>query len=94
MEYVNCPECGYKIKINKKQSIDKNDIFIMLDNIISKINKFKIASRIDFERMLLDKISNLLDEKQKKDKVKNILQKLKKQGEIGLNEERKWILSK
>ena len=62
--------------------------------ILDYLKKFKIASRFDFEKMLLDKISDLLDEKQKKDKVKNILQKLKKLGKISLNQERKWILSK
>ena len=44
--------------------------------------------------MLLEKLANVLDEKQKKDKVKNLLQKLKKDGKIKLNASKEWVLSK
>ena len=53
----------------------------------------KKAKKADFEKLLLDKLPNILDEKQKKNKIKNILQKLRLNGEIetiGYD----WILSK
>ena len=52
-----------------------------------------IAKKVDFEKLLLDKLADILDEKQKKNKIKNILQKLRINGEIetiGYD----WILSK
>lgn len=41
------------------------------------ITKFKGGSRADFEKLLDDKLPELLTAKQKKDKVKNLLQALK-----------------
>lgn len=61
--------------------------------IIEYLKKFQRGKRIDFEKLLLDKLPDILDGKQKKDKVKNLLQKLRKQGTIeivGYD----WILSK
>lgn len=50
--------------------------------IITYLTKFKKARKVNFENLLLDKLPNVLDEKQKKDKVKNLLQKLRRQGII------------
>ena len=61
--------------------------------IIKYLLKFEKAKKADFEKLLLDKLPNVLDEKQKKNKIKNILQKLRINGEIetiGYD----WILSK
>jgi len=61
--------------------------------IITYLTKFKKGKRVDFEKLLLDKLPDILDEKQKKDKVKNLLQKLRRLGAIetiGYD----WILSK
>ena len=61
--------------------------------IIKYLVKFEKAKKADFEKLLLDKLPNVLDEKQKKNKIKNILQKLRINGEIetiGYD----WILSK
>lgn len=61
--------------------------------IIKYLTKFGKAKKIDFEKLLLDKLPDVLDEKQKKNKIKNILQKLRTIGAIetvGYD----WILSK
>jgi len=60
--------------------------------IVKYLKKFERGKRADFEKLLLDKLPDILDEKQKKDKVKNILQKLRVAGVtklIGYD----WILS-
>ena len=62
--------------------------------ILDYINEFGKGSRLDFEKILLDKLSDALDEKQKKNKIKNNLQKLKIEGKIKLAEGKKWVLSK
>ena len=49
--------------------------------------------KVDFEKLLLDKLPDSLDNKQKKNKIKNLLQKLRIMGfidPIGYD----WILSK
>ena len=46
------------------------------------LQKFKVGKREDFEKILLDKLPDVLDIIQKKNKIKNNLQSLKKQGII------------
>lgn len=60
--------------------------------IIDYLKKFVEGRRSDFERILLDKLPDVLDESQKQNKVKNNLQKLRRQGKLKLNENRLWIL--
>ncbi|EKE10827.1 MAG: hypothetical protein ACD_15C00195G0018 [uncultured bacterium] len=62
--------------------------------ILDYLEKFKRAFRTDFEEMLLDKLSVVLDIQQRKDKVKNLLQKMKKEGKIKLQNGKEWVLSK
>ncbi len=50
--------------------------------IIEYLKKFKKGQRADFEKILLDKLPDILDESQKKNKVKNLLQSMKKAGII------------
>lgn len=54
--------------------------------------KFKIASRSEIEKLLSDKLSDVLSDDQKNNKIKNLLQKLKKSGKIKLNDKRQWVL--
>jgi len=61
--------------------------------IIEYLTKFKSATRADFEKILLDKLPDILDEEQKKNKVKNNLQVLRKSGKIK-PDGRTWHLSK
>ena len=49
------------------------------------IIKFKGGLRADFEKLLDDKLPELLTEKQKKDKVKNLIQAMKRADEIFLD---------
>jgi len=50
--------------------------------IIDYLKKFKEGKKDDFERILLDKLPDVLDSKQKRNKIKNNLQLLRKQGII------------
>jgi len=50
--------------------------------IIEYLKQFKTGQRADFEKILLDKLPDILDEYQKKNKVKNLLQSMRKAGII------------
>ena len=61
--------------------------------IIDYLEKFKEGKREDFERILLDKLPDVLDITQKKNKIKNNLQLLIIQGFINIKG-KVWIMSK
>lgn len=61
--------------------------------IVEYLEQFGSARRADIDRLLLDKLPDILDENQKYHKVKNLLQSLKNQGVINVSE-RIWRLSK
>jgi len=61
--------------------------------IIDYLKEFGRASKSDFEKVLLDKLPDILDLKQKKNKIKNHLQALKKNGLIE-NIGKVWRMSK
>lgn len=50
--------------------------------ILDYLKKFKEGKRTDFEEILLDKLPDVLDDKQKRNKIKNNLQRLRVQGII------------
>ena len=60
---------------------------------IEYLLKFHKAKKVDFEKLLLDKLPDILDIQKKKNKIKNYLQALKKEGFID-NVGREWRLSK
>ena len=60
--------------------------------ILDYLQKFGKAKRSDFEKIVLDKLPEFLDIKQKKDKVKNNLQALKKACKID-NDGKIWRMS-
>ncbi len=62
------------------------------DMIIGYITKFRSASREDIEKLIIEKLPNILSDKQKKDKVKNMLQSLKSSNIIDLTTDKRWIL--
>lgn len=62
--------------------------------ILDYLKKFNVGSRADFEKVLLDKLPDVLSLDQKKDKIKNILQKMKRENKIKLGEYRQWMLDK
>jgi ATP-dependent DNA helicase RecG len=57
------------------------------------IGRFGEARRADIDRLLLDKLPDVLDERQKANKVRNLLQALKNQGDIVV-EGKVWRMSK
>lgn len=57
------------------------------------IKQFGSAKRSDIDRLLLDKLPDVLDEKQKHHKIKNLLQSLKNHGVI-IIDGRLWKMSK
>lgn len=59
--------------------------------ILDYIKKFGRGKRDDFERILLDKLPDVLDLEQKRSKVKNILQKMKRESKIRLGDNKEWI---
>jgi len=60
--------------------------------IVEYLEKFETARRADIDRLVLDKLPDVLDEQQKQHKIKNLLQSLKNQGLI-INSGRTWRLS-
>ena len=80
---------GEKVNYIKQRGIDDGYCQKM---IIEYLNKFGIGSKKDFERLLLDKLPDVLDIQQKKNKIKNNLQTLRKQGVI-TPKGKEWIMS-
>ncbi len=61
--------------------------------ILEYLKQWKEASRNQIENLLWDKLSDTLDEKQKKNKVMNYLQDLRKDNKIGVGKGKKWKLN-
>ena len=81
---------GEKADYIKQRGIDDGYCQKM---ILEYLNKFKEAKREDFEKVLLDKLPDVLDISQKRNKIKNNLQNLRKQGLIGIKG-KIWKMSK
>lgn len=54
------------------------------DLILDYLKTFREGQRVDFDRLLAGKLSDLLSEKQKETKIKHLLQRLKREGKIEL----------
>lgn len=50
--------------------------------ILEYLKKYKDATRKDLEALLVDKLPEILDEKQKQNKLSNLLASLRKKGKI------------
>jgi len=72
-------ELDRKADYIKNRSFDKSHF---KDLIISYLNKFDYAPRSDIEKLLLDKVSDILDHEQKRSFIKNLLQEMRKEGII------------
>ncbi|MHC5354980.1 ATP-binding protein [Myroides sp. LJL115] len=81
---------GEKSDYMKQRGIDDKYCQKM---IVDYLEKFNQGSRMDFENLLLEKLPDILDVKQKRNKVKNNLQSLRKSGKI-VNIDKLWMLSK
>lgn len=60
--------------------------------ILDYLKRWEFASRQTLENLLLDKLSDVLDEKSKKNKIKNLLQNLRLNGKISIAEGKRWTL--
>jgi ATP-dependent DNA helicase RecG len=64
--------------------------------VISFIQKYKSASRQEIDDLLLDKLSDALDDQQKRKKINNLLYEMSKKDEsiknIGTSRKPKWVL--
>lgn len=61
--------------------------------IIEYLERFEIAKRVDINCLLLDKLPDVLNQKQKENKIKNLLQALRKEGLIEPRG-KSWLMSK
>jgi len=62
------------------------------DMILEYLKKWKEASRKQIENLLWDKLSDILDDKSKKNKIMHLLQSLRRNNKISLKEGKKWEL--
>lgn len=63
--------------------------------IVAFVEKYKSASRKDIDDLLMDKLSDVLDDNQKKNKIRNIISAMKREGKIinrGSRKNPKWVL--
>jgi ATP-dependent DNA helicase RecG len=59
--------------------------------ILKYLKTYKKASRIDIDKLLMDKLSDVLDGKQKRNKIRNLLYSMsKKEGSIKNNSNSRW----
>ena len=83
-------------KADQKADYIKNKAFdnaYYRDLIVEYIKKFKSARRQDVEKLVLDKLPDVLSESQKQHKIKNALQYLKDKNIIELDENKKWRIT-
>ena len=65
---------GEKANYIKNRGFD-NDHYQKM--IIEYLKKFNSASRADIDKLILDKLPDVLDEQQKKNKIRNLLHEMK-----------------
>ena len=80
---------GLKSTYIKNRSFD-DDYYKKL--ILEYLNKFGKASRKEIDDLLIDKLSDSLNEQQKFNKITNLLASLRKSGKLRLGEKRIWVL--
>ena len=85
----NTGNVGLKSTYVKNKSFD-DEYFRRL--IVQYLEKFGAASRSEIDELLMNKLSDVLSEQQKKNKIKNMLYSLAKSNVIKLNEKRQWVL--
>ena len=78
----------------KKRAFDKDHYKKM---VVAYLTKFGEAKREDIDKLLIDKLSDALDEDQKRNFITNLLQEMRKDGVLdreGANRWSKWHLHK
>lgn len=87
---------------NDKATYIKNKAFdkeYYKNLIIEFIKKYKKASREDIDKLLLDKLSNVLNDSQKRNKIRNLLYEMSKKDKTIFNQSKStakpnWVLKK
>lgn len=87
----NTGNVGLKSTYVKNKSFD-DEYFRRM--IVNYLEKFGTASRSEIDELLMNKLSDVLSEQQKKNKIKNMLYLLSKGNVVKLNEKRQWVLIK
>ena len=82
---------GKKADYTRNKGLDEN---FYTEMIIKLIDQHKQVSRKDVDELLLPKLPEALNEKQKLTKIGHMLTKLKKGGYIELGEKKQWIPGK
>lgn len=79
----------------RKRSFDKQHF---KDLIISYLKKYHEAERKEIDKLLMDKVSDVFNDDQKRSFIRNLLQQMRKEGTITIKEGKtrnaKWILAK
>lgn len=86
---------------NDKASYIKNKAFdkeYYKNLVIEFIKKYKMASRQDIDKLLMDKLSNVLNDSQKRNKIRNLLHEMSKKDKTIINRSRStakpvWVLA-
>lgn len=94
--YLSAKIVGQTRQVGLKTTYVKNRSFddeYFMDMILKYIKEFKAASRRDIEVLIIDKLSDALNDKQKKSKVGNLLTKMRKLGKIVVGSNGNWMLS-
>ena len=86
----NTGNVGLKSMYVKNKSFD-DEYFRRL--IVQYIEKFGATSRREIDVLLMDKLSDVLAEQQKKNKITNLLSHLRIHHIIKINEKKKWVLT-
>lgn len=87
----NTGNVGLKSTYVKNKSFD-DEYFRRM--IVQYIEKFGAASRREIDELLMNKLSDVLSEAQKRNKITNLLSYLRIRNVIMVNEKKKWILVK
>lgn len=77
----------------RKRSFDKQHF---KDMVISYLNEYQTANRQELDKLLMNKVSDALDDKQKRSFIRNLLQEMRREGIIivkeGKTTDAKWAL--
>ncbi len=91
---VVAAETDTRVDYIRKRSFDKQ---YFKDMVIEYLKKFKEADKTTIENLLMDKVSDVLNEEQKHHFIKNLMQDMRKEGTIHTKSSRtfgaKWVLS-
>lgn len=82
-------DTGLKSQYIKNRSFD-DEYFMKM--IVEYLKKFGKASRKDIDNLLMNKLSDVLNARQKNNKIDYQLKKLKKAGRIRFSEDNFWVL--